>query len=107
MTAVRKNRIVVWLDADENYCDFVDQLIQLRANQQIPYEVKAYCGSHLELLLRIEKKRLNDFTAQNQGSIARVAARIARDLSKAPSHPERKAVDLFRPLPLGTLGRVA
>ena len=52
---VRKNRIVVWLDADEHYCDFVDKLIRLRSDQQLPYEVKAYRGSHLELLLNIEK----------------------------------------------------
>ena len=52
---VRKNRIVVWLDADENYCNFVDRLIQCRADQKIPYEVKAYRGSHLELLLGIEE----------------------------------------------------
>ena len=53
--AVRKHRIVVWLDADESYCDFVDNLIQLRNTDQIPYDVKAYRGSHLELLLSIER----------------------------------------------------
>ena len=51
---VRKHGIVLWLDLDNHYGAFVDRLIGLRAAESLPYEVKAYRGSHLELLLELE-----------------------------------------------------
>lgn len=51
---VRRRDIVIWLDADEVYSDFVDSLKQLHAAGDLPYAVKAFRGSHLELLMELE-----------------------------------------------------
>ena len=53
-TTVRKHGIVLWLDLDNHYTDFVDRLIRLRRDGAIPYDVRAFRGSHLELLLSLE-----------------------------------------------------
>ncbi|MEQ9406484.1 MAG: BREX-6 system phosphatase PglZ [Fuerstiella sp.] len=49
-----RHNLVIWLDADNHYCDFVEQLIQLRQNNQLKYDVYAFRGSHLELMLELE-----------------------------------------------------
>jgi hypothetical protein len=51
---VRKHGIVVWLDLDNHYCGFIDRLMLLRKQGELPYEVRAYRGSYLELLLALE-----------------------------------------------------
>ena len=51
---VRRNGVVVWLDLDGHYTGFVDRLIERRAAGELPYEIKAFRGSHLELMLALE-----------------------------------------------------
>ena len=51
---VRRHGIVVWLDLDDDYSGFVDELIHLRAEGDLPYAVSAYRGSFLEMLLDLE-----------------------------------------------------
>ncbi len=51
---VRRRDIVIWLDADEIYSGFVDSLRELQAAGDLPYAVKAFRGSHLELLMELE-----------------------------------------------------
>jgi hypothetical protein len=51
---VRRHGIVVWLDLDDHYSDFVDGLIWMRKEGELPYAVCAYRGSFLELLLALE-----------------------------------------------------
>ena len=51
---VVRGGIVVWLDADCTYTGLVERLIALRAVHQLPYEVRAYRGSHLELMMAID-----------------------------------------------------
>ncbi len=50
----RRHGIVVWLDPDAHYSNFVEQLIALRADNRLPYPVQTYRGSFLELLLELE-----------------------------------------------------
>jgi hypothetical protein len=53
--AISRGGLVVWLDADDHYSGFVDRLIARRAAGNLPYcDVKAYRGSHLELMLALE-----------------------------------------------------
>ena len=51
---VRRHGIVAWLDADGAYTAFVDRLAALRSSGALPYEVRAYRGSHLALMLSLE-----------------------------------------------------
>ena len=51
---VRKHGIVVWLDADNHYTAFVDALVAARTAGQLPYEVRAFHGSFLDLMLALE-----------------------------------------------------
>lgn len=51
---VRRHGVVVWLDVDGHYTSFVDRLRQLRASGDVPYEVHAFRGSYLELMLGLE-----------------------------------------------------
>ena len=51
---MRRRSLVVWLDADATYCDFVDRLIALRAAEDLPYPVYTFRGSFLELLFELE-----------------------------------------------------
>ncbi len=37
---VVRNGLVLWLDADDHYTDFVDQLLRLQADGQLNYEVR-------------------------------------------------------------------
>lgn len=52
---VRQRGIVIWLDLDDNYSGFVDRLAAGRAAGAIPYQVEAFRGSFLELMLRLER----------------------------------------------------
>jgi hypothetical protein len=53
--AISRGGLVVWLDADDHYSGFVDRLIARRAAGDLPhYDVQAYRGSHLELMLAME-----------------------------------------------------
>jgi hypothetical protein len=51
---VRRQGVVVWLDLDGHYTDFVDHLVALRADGDLPYEVRAFRGSHLALLMALD-----------------------------------------------------
>jgi hypothetical protein len=51
---VRRHGIVVWLDLDDHYGGFVDRLTQLREAGSLPYDVRTFRGSHLELMLALE-----------------------------------------------------
>lgn len=55
--AVSRGGLVVWLDADDAYSPFVDGLIARRAARELPYDVKAYRGSHLELMIALGNTR--------------------------------------------------
>lgn len=53
-TWVRRHGVVVWLDLDGHYTGFVDRLLQRRAAGELPYEVAAFRGSHLALMMALE-----------------------------------------------------
>ncbi|GMV42203.1 MAG: hypothetical protein AMXMBFR64_39190 [Myxococcales bacterium] len=53
-TWVRRHGVVVWLDLDGHYTGFVDRLRERRAAGELPYEVAAFRGSHLALMLALE-----------------------------------------------------
>ncbi|MBK1717209.1 BREX-6 system phosphatase PglZ [Thiocystis violacea] len=53
-TWVRRHGIVVWLDLDDHYSAFVDRLAALHEAGGLPYEVRAYRGSYLALMLALE-----------------------------------------------------
>ncbi|MCA9517084.1 MAG: BREX-6 system phosphatase PglZ [Myxococcales bacterium] len=48
---VRRQGVVVWLDLDAHYSGFVDALM---ARDDLPYEVRAFRGSYLALMLALE-----------------------------------------------------
>ena len=51
--ALRKG-IVAWLDLDGAYTGFADALAARAARGELPYAVRCFRGSHLELLLQLE-----------------------------------------------------
>ncbi|MFM1899797.1 MAG: hypothetical protein RLZZ216_373 [Cyanobacteriota bacterium] len=51
---VQQNGIVVWLDRDGHYTELVDRLQNLRAEEQLPYAVHGFRGSHLALMLDLD-----------------------------------------------------
>ena len=51
---VRRHGIVVWLDQAGTYSEFVGRLQALRAAGGLPYEVRAFRGSHLALMLELD-----------------------------------------------------
>lgn len=51
---VVRQGIVVWLDLDGHYTDFVDRLAAARAAGALPYEVRAFRGSYLALMMALE-----------------------------------------------------
>ena len=53
---VRRHAIVVWLDLDDHYSAFVDDLTEERRQGRLPYGVHGYRGSFLELLLALESE---------------------------------------------------
>ncbi|MFT4628840.1 MAG: hypothetical protein ACI8PZ_007536 [Myxococcota bacterium] len=52
---VRKHGVVLWLDLDAHYTDVVATLGEERAAGRLPYAVHGYHGSHLELMLAVER----------------------------------------------------
>ncbi|MFN9622975.1 MAG: hypothetical protein ACK587_09120 [Cyanobacteriota bacterium] len=48
---VQQNGIVIWLDRDGHDTELVDRLQNLRAEEQLPYAVHGFRGSHLALML--------------------------------------------------------
>ncbi len=50
---VRHHGIVIWLDADGRYQSFVDRLALARRRGALPYEVRGFHGSFLELMLEL------------------------------------------------------
>ncbi len=51
---VQQQGVVLWLDTNDDYSGFVDRLQAERAAGRLPYEVCAYRGSYLELMLQLE-----------------------------------------------------
>jgi hypothetical protein len=58
-TELRQRGTVVWLDRDEHYTAYVDQLAKRAAAGQFPYPVVPFRGSHLEVMLELEPFGLN------------------------------------------------
>jgi len=52
---VRKHGVVLWLDLDDHYSALVDTLAARRAVGDLPYAVHAFRGSHLALMMDLEK----------------------------------------------------
>ena len=53
-SCVRRHGIVIWLDQAGTYSEFVGRLQALRAAGGLPYEVHAFRGSHLALMLDLD-----------------------------------------------------
>jgi hypothetical protein len=53
-TWVRQHGIAVWLDSKGRYTGFVDRLVAARKAGELPYEVRAFRGSHLALMMQLE-----------------------------------------------------
>lgn len=51
---IQRHRVVVWLDREGAYTPFVDRLLRARDAGKLPYEVRAYRGSYLEVMLSLE-----------------------------------------------------
>lgn len=51
---IQRHGIALWLDAESTYTPFVDNLAQRRESGQLPYDVCAFRGSYLELMLALE-----------------------------------------------------
>jgi hypothetical protein len=54
-TWVRRHGVVLWLDRDEHFTAFVDGLAQRRTADDLPYAVHAWRGSHLALMMQLER----------------------------------------------------
>jgi len=50
----RRTGVVLWLDLHDDYSGFVDRLMTAREGGALPYEVRAFRGSHLELMLELQ-----------------------------------------------------
>jgi hypothetical protein len=53
-TCVRRHGIVLWLDLDNHYSAFVNRLAAARQAGALPYEVRAFRGSHLALMMSMD-----------------------------------------------------
>ena len=53
---VQRQGVVVWLDVGGDYGAFVDQLMERREADALPYDVCTFRGSYLELMLALEDK---------------------------------------------------
>lgn len=51
---IRRQGIVLWLDADSRYTEFVDRLIARHQTGDFAFPVVGFRGSYLELLLKLE-----------------------------------------------------
>jgi len=52
--SIRRQGIVIWLDADSRYTEFVDRLIARHQTGDFDFPVVGFRGSYLELLLKLE-----------------------------------------------------
>lgn len=52
---VAEGNLIIWLDADGHYREFVERLIEQRKRGELNYEVYRFRGSHLELMLDLEE----------------------------------------------------
>jgi hypothetical protein len=50
----RKHGILVWLDLDNHYSAFVDRLVEARNAGRLAYDVRAFRGSHLSLMMSLD-----------------------------------------------------
>src|SRR5450759_1693319 len=50
----RRHGVVVWLDLDSHYTAFVDRLVAAREAGALPYDLRAFRGSHLALMMSLE-----------------------------------------------------
>lgn len=53
-SVVRRQGVVVWLDHAGHYGGFVDRLTALRDSDELPYEVYAFRGSYLSLMMALD-----------------------------------------------------
>ena len=53
--AIRAHGIVLWLDPDGSYTELASRLVTERAKARLPYAVHTFRGSHLELMLSLER----------------------------------------------------
>ena len=53
--SIRRQGIVLWLDADSRYTEFVDRLITRHQTGDFDFPVVGFRGSYLEILLQLEK----------------------------------------------------
>jgi len=51
---VRRHGVVVWLDQGAHYTAFVDRLVGLREAGALPYQVHAFRGSYLALMMALD-----------------------------------------------------
>ncbi len=51
---VRRHGLVVWLDSQKHYVGFVERLKAARAAGALKYDVRAFAGSYLELMLALD-----------------------------------------------------
>ena len=51
---VQQHKLIIWLVSANHYSAFADQLMQQRADGRLNYDVKAFRGSYLELLLELQ-----------------------------------------------------
>jgi hypothetical protein len=51
---ILRREIVVWLDASGAFTNFVDSLMELHLAGELPYAVKAFRGSHLQLMFDLQ-----------------------------------------------------
>lgn len=51
---VRRQGVVVWLDVDRHYTEFVDRLISIQTAGELPYAVYAFRGSYLDLMTALD-----------------------------------------------------
>ena len=51
---LRRQGVVVWLDKDNSYTRFVDELVARQAKGEFPFPVVGFRGSFLDLLFKLE-----------------------------------------------------
>ena len=51
---IRKRTLVIWLDAEQHYTAFADQLMVERTEGRLNFDIKGFRGSYLELMLELE-----------------------------------------------------
>ena len=54
-TWVSRQGVILWLDLDRHYGDFVQELAALKEEGRLSYDLFSFRGSHLELMLELEQ----------------------------------------------------